>query len=134
MQKNIRNPKPPKGWHAEHVRRGGNVVDTIWLRNGYHHEPCPGQAHSEPNIDNCGMCSPLWGVIAVANDLAPEQVTIHKPEQIGICQGITCKHSTQPQVASPEPHTCPYAEEIHDDTTTKCSCCEGCTRDCAQEI
>lgn len=23
--------------------------------------PCNGDAHSEPNIDNCGVCAPRWG-------------------------------------------------------------------------
>lgn len=33
-----------------------------------------------------------------------------------------------------EPHGCPYAEEINDDFTTKCNCCEACTHECAMDI
>ena len=34
-------------------------------RDGYHFEPCPGEAHSNPNIDNCMVCAPRWGVVMV---------------------------------------------------------------------
>jgi len=30
--------------------------------------PCPGEAHSNPFIDNCGTCAPRWGTIP---ELAP---------------------------------------------------------------
>lgn len=33
-----------------------------------------------------------------------------------------------------EPHTCPYAEEINDDSTTLCDCCEACSQECAWDI
>ena len=29
-----------------------------------------------------------------------------------------------------EPHTCPYAEDINDDHTTLCTCCEECEHEC----
>ena len=32
-----------------------------------------------------------------------------------------------------EPHTCPFAEEIHGDNDT-CICCDDCTRNCADDI
>ena len=31
-------------------------------------------------------------------------------------------------------HTCPYAEEIRDDYTTLCYCCEYCTWQCCMDI
>lgn len=30
--------------------------------------PCPGEAHRNPHIDNCGFCAPRWGEI---DELAP---------------------------------------------------------------
>lgn len=27
--------------------------------------PCPGEAHSNAFIDNCGLCAPLWGEIVL---------------------------------------------------------------------
>ena len=33
-----------------------------------------------------------------------------------------------------EPHPCPYAEEIDDDHTTLCTCCDECTEECAMDI
>lgn len=33
-----------------------------------------------------------------------------------------------------EPHTCPYAEEIANDSETECTCCPDCTRECAYDI
>jgi hypothetical protein len=29
-------------------------------------ERCNGEAHSNPHIDNCGVCMPRWGVIGPA--------------------------------------------------------------------
>ena len=33
-----------------------------------------------------------------------------------------------------EPHTCPYKEEISDNSESICTCCEECTTECAQDI
>jgi hypothetical protein len=32
------------------------------------------------------------------------------------------------------PHTCPFAEEIHGDSESKCNCCDDCTYQCAMDI
>jgi hypothetical protein len=32
------------------------------------------------------------------------------------------------------PHTCPYLAEIHEDTKTRCTCCDACTKRCTEEI
>lgn len=32
-----------------------------------------------------------------------------------------------------EDHTCPYADELHGDTST-CNCCDNCTKNCADDI
>lgn len=34
----------------------------------WHFVPCPGEAHSNPHIDNCGLCAPQWGKILVPTD------------------------------------------------------------------
>ena len=31
-------------------------------------------------------------------------------------------------------HTCPFREEINDDSEILCNCCEDCTDECAMEI
>ncbi len=33
-----------------------------------------------------------------------------------------------------EPHTCPYAEDIHNDSKTLCTCCTNCEHECAMDI
>jgi hypothetical protein len=33
-----------------------------------------------------------------------------------------------------DPHTCPYAEEINDDSRTLCNCCDDCTSECADDV
>ena len=33
-----------------------------------------------------------------------------------------------------EDHTCPYAEDIHDDCESLCDCCENCIHECAMDI
>lgn len=37
-------------------------------------------------------------------------------------------------VEATEPHTCPYSVEINDNTTTLCTCCEACQRECELDI
>lgn len=32
-----------------------------------------------------------------------------------------------------EGHTCPYAQELHNNDA-ECHCCSGCTQDCANDI
>jgi len=38
------------------------------------------------------------------------------------------------QVTDPNLHTCPYAEEIHNDYETLCDCNEESTRQCAMDV
>ena len=33
-----------------------------------------------------------------------------------------------------EPHSCPYAEDVHDDPESLCACCDHCTQQCAVDI
>jgi hypothetical protein len=33
-----------------------------------------------------------------------------------------------------QPHTCPFAEEINNDTETLCTCCADCEHQCAMDI
>lgn len=33
-----------------------------------------------------------------------------------------------------EKHTCPYAEDIHNDSDTMCDCCPSCEHNCAMDI
>jgi len=47
-------------------------------------------------------------------------------EDKDVCQGCGC--------APKEKHVCPYRDEINADTTTLCNCCDGCTRQCAEDI
>jgi hypothetical protein len=42
-----------------------------------------------------------------------------------------CKCGKHP---AEEPHTCPYADEINDDSETLCRCCAECTQECAWDI
>lgn len=33
-----------------------------------HAVPCPGEAHQNPLIDHCGLCTPLWGHVVRNQD------------------------------------------------------------------
>lgn len=33
-----------------------------------------------------------------------------------------------------ESHTCPFAEEIHEDYISECNCCNNCCKECAEDI
>jgi hypothetical protein len=50
------------------------------LKKGYHLIACPGAAHSNAFIDNCGLCAPRWGFIEVlegCNSLEEHRDKIH---------------------------------------------------------
>lgn len=46
------------------------------------------------------------------------------------CEGMFCKGNDKP--ALPE-HTCPYVEDIENDDSTLCRCCEHCQDGCSDE-
>jgi hypothetical protein len=48
----------------------------------------------------------------------------------GYCTGGRCGGKGIGQ----EDHTCPFSEEINEDTTTLCNCCNICTYECAMDI
>jgi hypothetical protein len=33
-----------------------------------------------------------------------------------------------------EPHTCPYREDVHEDSEYQCTCCPYCTAECVMDI
>lgn len=33
-----------------------------------------------------------------------------------------------------ESHTCPYGEDIHNDSKTMCNCCDRCRDECSDDI
>lgn len=35
------------------------------LPEGWHLVPCTGEAHANPHVDNCSVCAPRWGLVAV---------------------------------------------------------------------
>lgn len=35
--------------------------------------PCTGEAHRNPNIDNCMICMPRWGLMEVIIDVASDR-------------------------------------------------------------
>lgn len=45
-----------------------------------------------------------------------------------------CESSFDCKNPDTEPHTCPYAEDIHEDSKTLCTCCSECEGQCADEI
>lgn len=43
-----------------------------------------------------------------------------------------CGHETEDELVTP--HSCPYAEEIHNDSSLNCTCCPSCERECAWDV
>jgi hypothetical protein len=41
------------------------LFDAVQARGLAVPYPCSGEAHSNPYIDNCGVCTPNWGTVAV---------------------------------------------------------------------
>ena len=60
--------KLKRGWYYASVgREAGQTVD-VYVRKGFVAVDCAGEAHSNPHIDNCGRCAPLWGVMVVKDE------------------------------------------------------------------
>jgi hypothetical protein len=43
-----------------------------------------------------------------------------------------CERCNKP--VSGELHTCPFQEEINDDSESLCNCCGDCERECADDV
>jgi len=33
-----------------------------------------------------------------------------------------------------EDHTCPFQVEVHDNTESKCDCCDDCSQECSDDV
>lgn len=33
-----------------------------------------------------------------------------------------------------DPHPCPFAQDVHNDSESECICCDECTHECAMDI
>lgn len=44
----------------------------------------------------------------------------------------TCQRCRKEPAA--EPHSCPFAEDIHGDSESLCNCCDDCSHECAMDI
>lgn len=47
------------------------------------------------------------------------------------CEGSHCKGQNE---ATDALHPCPYDEDVHNDPTPTCTCCEICAHECAMDI
>lgn len=52
---------------SDYPMKGYHLDQGHFVRDGYHVEPCTGEAHSNAFIDHCGCCAPRWGWIVKAN-------------------------------------------------------------------
>ena len=51
------------------------------------------------------------------------------------CGGTACmRMQVTHRSAATEPHPCPYKQEIGNDSTSLCTCCELCQSECADDI
>lgn len=54
-------------------------------------------------------------------------------EAMALLIGLECPSTNCANTGRPA-HTCPYAEDIHNDSETLCYCCDDCAHDCAMGI
>ncbi len=52
----------------------------------------------------------------------------------GKCSACEYRFKGREPNPAPEPHPCPFREEIHDDSTSLCECCDACRQECAWDI
>lgn len=70
-------------------------------------------------------------VVGIVGYHEAEEITVAgKLNVIQGCGGRSeCKNPPTEEL-----HPCPYSEEIHDDSSDKCNCCEMCQQECADDI
>ena len=47
---------------------------------------------------------------------------------------VPCQGCQNVGNATIDPHPCPYAQDIHNDDTVTCNCCDECMYQCAMDI
>lgn len=83
---------------------------------------CPFADEVDDKIKICDCC-------AECTDSCAAQVKLF--EKTNIMPKLICGRCKGPGVAD---HTCPYKEEIGDDGTTLCNCCDKCRTQCLWDI
>jgi hypothetical protein len=58
---------PKRTFHAQILMRYPQAAHkTIYVKDGWHLEPCAGSAHENPHIDGCTLClGATWGWMLV---------------------------------------------------------------------
>jgi hypothetical protein len=49
------------------------------------------------------------------------------------CDGHACKARWKPNLAEPL-HDCPYQSDVNNNTDYRCSCCDACRQNCADDV
>jgi hypothetical protein len=51
--------------NADRMQILSTLFDAVQARGLAVPHPCPGEAHSNPHVDHCGLCSPGWGTVSI---------------------------------------------------------------------
>lgn len=88
--------------------------------------------HTQEGIDQMkGDMECEFGCQIMQDLIDNYEVPVEKQKPIileGRRAGCTCESEFH------EAHTCPYSEEINDDSQSLCHCCPVCTQECADDI
>lgn len=82
-------------------------------------------------VNNCYPCNTFWEKQIREAIEADEKSSQLEPPVI--VQKVKCQSCGKEFDELPL-HTCPFAEEIHNDSEKMCNCCERCTHECAMDI
>lgn len=108
-----RKPSQPRKPTVADVLIADYSTKPEWVIPDLLGEPCdhPGcLSHVTHPCEGCGR---------VAGKSAPRAVEM-------------CSCGVNP--ATPSPHGCPYQEEINEDSTYQCDCCDDCRHQCCMDI
>lgn len=53
-------------------------------------------------------------------------------EDVPLVAVAQCRCGKNPM--TPDEHTCPYQEDVNNDSVSMCSCCADCQHECAMDI
>lgn len=91
--------------------------------------------HFEVRYYERGNDHPIWSDWAYAHEV-PESIATDATDHLArllfdLKDGVEMCHRKNPAQNN---HTCPYAEEIHNDHDTECDRCDNCIHECCMEI
>lgn len=90
------------------------------------------------NLETQEMFRTQEGVVRMFDDCddAMRHCWMYELDNVYVCELIKYAGENKCKCGGKgaEPHTCPYDEDVNNDSVTMCNCCKECRDECAMDI